>query len=277
MRVPDNVYAPQLNTLPAVALVLLSFVWTFFKLLPAWIAPSNAPLFSPPPAGILGIDGAGGAPAPGIGGGGGGPPGAPAPGIWGGGGGAEGLPDGSGGGGGAFDGLAFGIGGAGGGPDDAVGDAGVIATAGLSRPVGLFLSSMAESGRGGPMVPKRMLASCFAEPPVGPSSSSDEELASSSTTDQSSSSPPRVRVRAVGADAGPFCPSRWKGLVDSAAAGVGTDGAAGSALAFAFAAAIFFKKGFLFSASTVGGAAGLVMELLLGVGIDAGGLGSGNV
>lgn len=48
--------------------------------------------------------------------------------------------------------------------------------------------SMADSGRGGPIVPKRIEASCLAEPPVGLSSSSEESSAEDSAIDQSSSS-----------------------------------------------------------------------------------------
>ena len=52
-----------------------------------------------------------------------------------------------------------------------------------------FLSSIADKGLGGAIVPKSMEASCFALPPVGllgSSSSSDDEV--ESTTDHSSSS-----------------------------------------------------------------------------------------
>jgi hypothetical protein len=149
---------PYPNTLPATGGPLLSFVCTLRKPLPDWISPNRPP--------ILGIAafGAGGMP-----GGGGGAP-----------------PDGMGGGGGA---PPLGIGGGGGGP---VGDA----TAGLSAR-GLLLSIL-ESGRGGPMVPKRMEASCLALPaPAGRSSSSLESEASESTTLHSSSSG-RARVRIDG-------------------------------------------------------------------------------
>ena len=52
-----------------------------------------------------------------------------------------------------------------------------------------FLSSIADSGRGGAIVPNSIDASCFALPPVGllaSSSSSEDEV--ESTTDHSSSS-----------------------------------------------------------------------------------------
>lgn len=80
-----------------------------------------------------GIGGGGGAPPAGIGGGGGAPP------------------DGIGGGGGAPD---AGIGGGGGGEPGA----GELDFDGFS---------MADIGRGGAMVPKRMEARCFALPPPG--------------------------------------------------------------------------------------------------------------
>ena len=80
------------------------------------------------------------------------------------------------------------MGGGGGGEDMAVavlgvGGAGLV---GLSRN---FLSSIADKGLGGAIVPKSMEASCFALPPVGAllsSSSSEDEV--ESTTDHSSSS-----------------------------------------------------------------------------------------
>jgi len=55
---------------------------------------------------------------------------------------------------------------------------------------GDFFSSIADSGLGGAMVPKRIEASCFALPPAGRSSLSLSEESSSveSTTDHSSSS-----------------------------------------------------------------------------------------
>ncbi len=103
----------------------------------------------------------------------------------GGGGGAGGAPDdgiGGGGGGGAAGGPSLskapGIGGGGGGD---------IAGAGLEGLSRDFLSSMADKGRGGAMVPKSMEASCFALPPVGTASSSSSS-SEESTTDHSSSS-----------------------------------------------------------------------------------------
>lgn len=73
--------------------------------------------------------------------------------------------------------------------------------------VSSFLSSIADNGLGGAIVPKSMDASCFALPPVGfsaLSSSSDDEV--ESTTDHSSSSgltregrlPVGVDMRVVG-------------------------------------------------------------------------------
>jgi len=54
---------------------------------------------------------------------------------------------------------------------------------------GDFFSSIADSGLGGAMVPKRIEASCLALPPAGRSSSLSEESSSvESTTDHSSSS-----------------------------------------------------------------------------------------
>lgn len=92
--------------------------------------------------------------------------------------------------------------------------------------VGDFLSSMAERGRGGAMVPKSMDASCFALPPVGRpfSSSESEESSVESTTDHSSSSGrTRDRRDPVGVDerCGRDLETlscwvrRWKGLVDT--------------------------------------------------------------
>lgn len=125
---------------------------------------------------VRGIGGGGGALVPGIGGGGGG--GAPVKGIGGGGGGAvvggpSSLPS-----------KLPGIGGA------AAEEAGAcVEVVGLVGESAAPFSSIAESGRGGAMLPKSIDASCFALPPVtfsGPSSSSDEEV--ESTTDHSSSS-----------------------------------------------------------------------------------------
>lgn len=98
------------------------------------------------------------------------------------------------------------VGGGGGGEDIAVAVLGVRG-AGL---VGLFmeiLSSIADMGLGGAIVPKSMEASCFALPPVGllvSSSSSEDDV--ESTTDHSSSSgrtregrlPVEVEVRGGG-------------------------------------------------------------------------------
>lgn len=173
------------------------------------MSPSKPPIFGLPPGGPLDIPGGGG-------GGAGGALGIPAGGGGGGGGagGAAGAPDvgiGGGGGGGAV-GISSsskvpGMEGGGGG-DMAVAVLGVR-DAGL---VGLsvdFLSSIADRGRGGAIVPKSMEASCFALPPVGlfvsPSSSEDEV---ESTTDHSSSSgrtrdgrlPVGVEVRGGGRD-----------------------------------------------------------------------------
>lgn len=86
---------------------------------------------------------------------------------------------------------------------------------------------MALRGRGGPMVPNRILASCFALPPPARSSSESESL-SDSATDQSSSSSGRVRdLRSSGpgtgnGDLGPSCgccyccccARRWNGFVE---------------------------------------------------------------
>lgn len=88
-------------------------------------------------------------------------------------------------------------------------------------------SSIALNGRGGAIVPNKMLASCLALPPAALSSSSEE--LSDSATDQSSSSSGLARDlrssgpgRGVGAvkadDDGFSCFScwarRWNGLVD---------------------------------------------------------------
>ncbi len=122
---------------------------------------------------------------------------------------------GGGGGGGA---PKFGIGGGGGGEEpgslsllDEGGMTGAGGGAegvdGLPRAGDLDLSSIADNGLGGAIVPKSMEASCFALPPVGcPSSSFSDELSSAeSTTDHSSSSgrwregrePVGVEVRGV--------------------------------------------------------------------------------
>ena len=120
---------------------------------------------------------------PGIGGGGGGPP------LGGGGGGAGGaLPAPN----------APGIGGAGGGDmalfiDEGGGD--MVDGGGELSP---RVSSLALIGLGGAMVPKSMLASCFALPLVGLASSSSSSEEPESTTDQSSSSGRRREVGPVG-------------------------------------------------------------------------------
>ena len=114
----------------------------------------------------------------------------------GGGGGAGGAAEfGIGGGGGALGGASLsskppGMAGAGGGG----GDVNVVAVLGVgwSGLMGLstdFLSSIADRGLGGAIVPNSIEASCFALPPVGfsaSSSSSEDEV--ESTTDHSSSS-----------------------------------------------------------------------------------------
>lgn len=113
----------------------------------------------------LGIGGGGGAPVMGMGGGGGAPSGAP----------PNADPVGSVGGAGALSLLIDG---------PAVGVAGLS----LSGVFGLSFSSIAERGRGGPIVPKRMDARCLAVPPEGRSDSSSDESSLESTTDHSSSS-----------------------------------------------------------------------------------------
>jgi hypothetical protein len=85
-------------------------------------------------------------------------------------------------------------------------------------------SSMALRGRGGAMVPNKILASCLALPPPGWSSSSSEESNSEPAADQSSSSSGRARVLRskgtapvkVGLSGSCFScwARRWKGLVD---------------------------------------------------------------
>jgi hypothetical protein len=129
----------------------------------------------PPAGGPAGIAGGGGEKLPGMGGGGGAPP----AGGMGGGGGAP--PEGIGGGGGA---PVEGIGGGGGGEPGA-------------GELGFEVFSIADIGRGGAMVPKRIEARCFALPPPGGwSSSSSSSL--DSTTDQSSSSEGFARERPAG-------------------------------------------------------------------------------
>lgn len=171
-----------------------------------------------------GIGGGGGAALVGIGGGGGASP----VGI-GGGGGAPKLGIGGGGGGGALGPSSLleggGMGGAGSGAEGVVG---------LPRAGDLDLSSIADNGLGGAMVPNSIEASCFALPPVGLSSSLSslsEELSSvESTTDHSSSSgrwrdgrePVGVEVSGdgwyfVAASLSCCAASRWKGFVDTSA------------------------------------------------------------
>lgn len=151
------------------------------------MSPSKPPIFGFPPLGALDIPGGGGGGAGGApdvsgtdrGGGGGGAGGALPVGIGGGGGGGAAgasplskLPGMGGGGGGDISVAAIGVGGAG----------------LLGLPIE-FLSSIADKGLGGAIVPKSIEASCFALPPVGllaSSSSSDDEV--ESTTDHSSSS-----------------------------------------------------------------------------------------
>ena len=100
-----------------------------------------------------------------------------------------------------------------------------------------LLSSIADKGRGGAMLPKSIDANCLALPPVGfsgPSSSSDEEV--ESTTDHSSSSgrtregrwPVGVEARGggCGCDLVASCcwARRWKGFVDSVGGEVTDEG-----------------------------------------------------
>ena len=167
-----TVHCPR--TLPAVLAVLLSFVSTFLNFFPLVISPNNAPLPAPP------------APPPIAGGGGGAGGGAPPP-----------IPSGiGGGGGGGPPGIGTIDGGIGGGPGggallllnvDMGGATGVVGL--IDGDFALSLSSAADKGRGGAIVPKRMEASCLALPPEGPFvSSSSEESSVESTTDHSSSS-----------------------------------------------------------------------------------------
>lgn len=84
-------------------------------------------------------------------------------------------------------------------------------------------------GRGGPMVPNRMEASCFALPPVGAESSSSSSLSEDSTTDQSSSSEEGLRPRrppVAGAGSGRLV------LVESAGAVMAWKGFVSRLLAF---------------------------------------------
>ena len=106
-----------------------------------------------------------------------------------------------------------------------------VVGAGLDGLSADLLSSIADNGLGGAIVPNRIDASCLALPPVGLSaSSSSEEDEVESTTDHSSSSgrtrdgrlPVGVEVRGVGNDwdlTDSCCwVRRWKGFVDSALA-----------------------------------------------------------
>ena len=207
---------PQSRTRPAVELELRSFVWTFLRPLPAWIDANKAPL-PPPPVGAAGGVGGGGTP----------------------GGGTGGAIEGAGGGGGGASASALkpgatGAGGGGGGGGMVVGtESASAASAAGAGITGLswtgvddfdgVLSSMALKGRGGAMVPNKMLASCFALPPPGrSSSSSSDESKSDPAADQSSSASGRTRdlrsngpgtVKA-GLALSCCCASRWKGLVD---------------------------------------------------------------
>ena len=210
-----------------------------------------------PPGG--GGGGAGGPPDIPGGGGGGGAGGASKPGIGGGGGALEvGI---GGGGGGAAAGASPssklpGMGGAGGGGDIAapvlgVGGAGLVGVSG-------FLSSIAERGLGGAIVPNKIDASCLALPPVGLSASSSSSDEVESTTDHSSSSGRTrdglfpVGVDAKGGGSGrDFAASccwvrRWNGLVDSAVEfGELTDETAGADGSLGWL--IFLKNGFFVS------------------------------
>lgn len=175
-----------------------------------------------PAGGPLGAEGGGGGggtpagPGGGGGGGGGGPP-------------ADGAGGGGGGGGTAADAplvsevSAGAAGGAGGGGGGVTG----FSCTGVGDLEGDLLSSMALRGRGGPMVPNRMLASCFALPaPVRSSSSDDESSLSEPSTDQLSSSGRARDLRSRGPVTGNgdlelsccccfcCCARRWKGFVD---------------------------------------------------------------
>lgn len=230
----------QSKTRPATAAPLLSRVAVFLSALPAWISPRR-PAGLAPPAGAEGRSAAGGGGGgrggaiPGIGGGGGGgAAGAAIEGIGGGGGGAAGAElgpaPGIGGGGGGEGGAAAGAGAdaSGGGGAGATGEL----TAGGEAVVGL-LSSIAESGRGGPIVPKRIEANWAALVPPGLSSS--ESSSSSSLSEPQPSSSGRFRdMGPVGADTAVALASwvmRWKGLVETSGwtGGAGGAGAAGAA------------------------------------------------
>lgn len=93
------------------------------------------------------------------------------------------------------------------------------------------LLSLAESGRGGAMVPKSMEANWRALPAPGPSSSSEESSLSEPTTDHSSSSGrTREGLAPVGwgcigsgdlADC--ICGRRWNGFVDTSVCAAGDE------------------------------------------------------
>jgi hypothetical protein len=195
-------------------------VTVFFRPLPAWISPRSAPTAGGPRgAELFGIGGGGGAKDPGIGGGGG----AEDPGIGGGGGGgAAGAPD-----------SGIGGGGGGGGGGGALGlDAKAAGTDGRSCTGVGGLLSVADNGRGGAMVPKRIDARCLAEPPVGPlPSSSLESSFSESATDHSSSSGRRRDCGplyvGVSGFAASWCAIRWKGLVEESSLGTEAGGESG--------------------------------------------------
>jgi hypothetical protein len=204
--------------------------------LPAWISPSRAPTAGGPPpplavriggprgAELFGIGGGGGAKDAGIGGGGGG----------GGGGGALGTPESGigGGGGGALGAPESGIGGGGGGAREL--GSKVVGADRLSSTGVDGLLSIADNGRGGAMVPKRMDARCLADPPVGPSSPSSLESSLSDSAADHSSSSGRLRdwgpvLVCVSGFAASCCAMRWNGLVDDSS--FGADGGGESAWA----------------------------------------------
>lgn len=166
---------------------------------------------------------------PGIGGGGGGDVvGAPLGGIGGGGGGdalGASVGMGGGGGGGGAEASGAGTGGGGGAEASGVGGAGELTLCGEAA-----RSSVADSGRGGAIVPKRIDASWAALAPPGLSSSSSES-SSSLSEPQSSSSGRFLDTGADGAAGAAPCVMRWKGLVDSVGAAAGTGTAAGAAAA----------------------------------------------
>ena len=170
------------------------------------------------------------------------------------------------GGGGAPPGAEAGIGGGGGGL------VGPLPTAGLA---GVELLPVADEGRGGPMVPKRMDARWRALPAPGPSSSEESSSLSEPTTDHSSSSGRARETRPEGCDASGSAAlgaswvtgRRWKGLLDTAA---GVPEVEDVSLAWAS----FFKKGFFVSVSGGGLATGR-LEFRAGVGIGGTKVGTG--